>query len=132
MLALLGELGFRNEQAAQCNPTWHYLTRTDLPHPWADTTWQHMFSAENDHAFISTMGFDVATFNYILTAFQVEWDFPSLITAMLTAFQAEWNSTPIERSDVNVHGYPRLGARSLDAAGGLALVLHYIHSCMTD
>ena len=51
---------------------------------------------------------------------------------MLTAFQAEWNSTPIERSDVNVHRQPRLGARSLDAAGGLGLVLHYIHSCMTE
>ena len=34
-----------------------------------------MFSAEDDCAFITTMGFDVATFNYILTAFQVKWDF---------------------------------------------------------
>src|SRR5882724_11549158 len=29
-------------------------------------------------------------------------------------------------------GSPRLRAHSLNAAGGLGLVLHYIHSCMTE
>jgi len=61
------------------------------------------------------MGFDVDTFGLILQG-----------------FQAEWELTPIERSDVNPNGEPRLGAHSLNAAGGLGLVLHYIHSCMTE
>src|SRR5882724_1832613 len=50
----------------------------------------------------------------------------------LQGFQAEWELTPIERSDVNPNGEPRLGARSLNAARGLGLVLHYVHSCMTE
>ena len=61
------------------------------------------------------MCFDVATFELILNVFKAEWD-----------------SNPIDRNDVNPNGQPRLGARSLNAAGGLGLVLHYIHSCMTE
>ena len=53
------------------------------------------------------MGFDVATFELILNVFKAEWD-----------------SNPIDRNDVNPNGQPRLGARSLNAAGGLGLVLH--------
>src|SRR5687767_5501823 len=41
-----------------------YLTRPDLlPNPRADTPWQALYESQNDHAFITTMGFDVAAFN---------------------------------------------------------------------
>jgi hypothetical protein len=33
---------------------------------------------------------------------------------------------------VNPNGVPHVDHRSLDAAGGVGLVLHYIHSCMTQ
>src|SRR5882724_7915917 len=115
VLALIGELELQDQQAAQRNPSRHYLTRPDLPNPQADTPWQHMYAAQNDRAFITTMGFDVDTFGLILQG-----------------FQAEWELNHIERSDVNPNGEPRLGARSLNAAGVLGLVLHYIHSCMTE
>ena len=50
------------------------------------------------------MGFDVDTFGLILLG-----------------FQAGCELTPIERNDVNPNGEPRLGAHSLNAAGGLGL-----------
>ncbi|KAI0259018.1 hypothetical protein BC834DRAFT_974603 [Gloeopeniophorella convolvens] len=43
-------------------------------------------------------------------------------------FSVAWNTTPIPRSDTSSHGQPHLGARSLDAAGALGLVLHYLAS----
>jgi len=49
---------------------------------------------------------------------------------ILQGFQAGWELTLIERNDVNPNGEPRLGAHSLNAAGGLGLGLHYIHLCM--
>jgi hypothetical protein len=113
-LAVAGELQMRQQQAERCLPSRAYLTRPDLPLPRSDTSWQHMLTAGNDRAFITTMGFDVASFQYILDA----------------RFQECWNTTAIERRDVNVNGVPRISRCSLDAAGGLGLVLHYIHSCM--
>ena len=74
-----------------------------------------MYAAQNNHAFITTMGFDVDNFGLILQG-----------------FQAGWELTPIKRNDVNPNGEPRLGAHSLNSAGGLGLVLHYIHLCMTE
>ena len=62
------------------------------------------------------MGIDIKTFQLILDA----------------GFEDLWNSTPIPRTDTNIHGEPRLGARSLDAAGGLGLYLHYLRSSMRE
>ena len=38
----------------------------------------------------------------------------------------------IPQTDTNTFGEPRLGARSLDAAGGLGLYLHYLRSSMRE
>jgi hypothetical protein len=60
------------------------------------------------------MGVDVSTFSSLLTA----------------GFAQDWYETPIPRDDVSVHGNPRIHQRSLDAAGVLGLVLHYLSSTM--
>lgn len=47
-----------------------YLVRGDLlPNPRLSTPWQALYSAQNDRAFITTMGLDVSTFNHVLTSF---------------------------------------------------------------
>ncbi|KAI0726542.1 hypothetical protein C8Q72DRAFT_765923, partial [Fomitopsis betulina] len=86
-----------------------YLTRTELlPDPCIDTPWQRLWESQNNHTFITTMGVDVATFHYILD----------------NGFARRWNSTAIPRTNTNPRGQPRLGWRSLDAAGALGLYLH--------
>ena len=43
-----------------------YLCRPQLlPNPRKDTPWQALFATQNDHAFITTMGFDVETLQTI-------------------------------------------------------------------
>ncbi|KAF8578723.1 hypothetical protein K439DRAFT_1648714 [Ramaria rubella] len=115
-LGLARELERREERARLCNPARFYLTCLDLPLPRGDTSWQHMLAAGNDCAFITMMGYDVDTFDFILES----------------GFRTLWDSTAIERSDVSSSGAPRLNRCSLDAMGGLGIVLHYIHSCMTQ
>ncbi|KAI7948640.1 hypothetical protein MJO29_010305 [Puccinia striiformis f. sp. tritici] len=91
-----------------------YLTRSDLAgHPRFSSAWAHMRGVGNDRAFVTTMGVDVRTFE-----------------ALLTHFSQAWDNTTITRSDVNSHGAPRLHKRSLDAAGGLGLLLHWLSSTM--
>ena len=91
-----------------------YLTRADLSgHPRIDSPWTHMRSVGNDRAFITVMGLDVQTFESILLPFSTAWE-----------------SATIPRADVNPNGEPQPGRRSLDAAGGLALVLHWLSSTM--
>ncbi|PLW15589.1 hypothetical protein PCASD_21778 [Puccinia coronata f. sp. avenae] len=52
-----------------------YLTRGDLPgDPLADSAWTYLWSAQNNQAFITTMGVDVHTFNTILTPFETLWN----------------------------------------------------------
>jgi hypothetical protein len=67
----------------------------------------------NDHAFITVMGIDVATFE-----------------AILKHFDKAWSSATIPLYNVNPHGDPRPYCRSLDSAGGLALILHWLSSSM--
>ncbi|QRW20431.1 DDE superfamily endonuclease [Rhizoctonia solani] len=43
-----------------------------------------------------------------------------------------WNSQPIKRTNTNKAGASRIGARLLDAAGGLGLALHYLCSTMGE
>lgn len=92
-----------------------YLTRPGLlPNPHRDTPWQIMFANCQDRAFITTMGFDVVTFEIILH----------------DGFCDKWNLNPIPRQDTQTLGKPRLGAQSLDAAGALGLTLHYLNLTM--
>ena len=62
------------------------------------------------------MGFDVATFELILSA----------------GFTQKFYKTPILRDDINTMGVSRPGRCSLDAAGILGLVLHYLNSTMHE
>lgn len=91
--------------------------RSDLlPDPRRATPWQALYQSQNDRAYITTMGFNVATFNYILES----------------GFTEHWNTNTIPRSDNINAAPPLLSRRSLDAAGGLGLVLHYLTSTMLD
>ncbi|KAA1095259.1 hypothetical protein PGT21_013668 [Puccinia graminis f. sp. tritici] len=93
-----------------------YLTRDDLAvHPQSSSAWAHLRMVGNDRAYITTMGVDVRTFE-----------------AMLQLFNAAWDSEAICRADVNPNGAPQLARRSLDAAGGLGLVLHWLSSTMAS
>ena len=114
---LLGALEARKQRAARRQQSRLYLCRPQLlPNPRMDTPWQILYSSNSDRAFITTMGFDTITFNKILDA----------------GFCAAWNSITIPRCDVSTAGNPRLGRRSLNAAGALGLVLHYLNSTMRE
>ena len=76
--------------------------------------WQYLYHSHNDCAFITTMGFDVGTLESILEA----------------GFGQKYCKVPIPHDDVEDTGVPRPGHRSLDAAGALGLVLHYLNSTM--
>lgn len=107
----------REERIRQRNTHRTYLTRSDLnPSPHFGTPWQHMHARGNNRAFITTMGIDIVTFEYILDQ----------------GFAETWNTTPIPRSDISLTALPRIDRRSLDAAGALGLVLHYLASTMHE
>lgn len=94
-----------------------YLTRPDLlPNPQLNTPWQTLYHRRNDRAFITTMGIDVASFELILNA----------------GFANCWSNTAITRNDVSLQAAPRVYTRSLDAAGCLGLVLHFLNSTMSE
>ena len=94
-----------------------YLVRGDLLKTAREgTPWQVLNSSKNDRAFITTMGFDVATFDLILSS----------------GFEERWNSMPIPRADAPSTAAPRLSRRSLDARGALGLILHHLNSTMHD
>ena len=94
-----------------------YLPRQELlPNPWDGTAWQQLWKSEEDRAFITTMGLDVATFRYIL-----EGD---------NGFGIQWESSTIPRNDVCIYGGSRLDRRYLDGVGALGLILHYLGSSM--
>lgn len=94
-----------------------YLLRADLlPNPRHHTPWQRLYSGMNDRAFITTMSFNVASFHAILEA----------------GFEERWNSAAIPRGDVSQNAKPVLSRRSLDAAGALGLILHYLSSTMRE
>lgn len=94
-----------------------YLCRPELiPNPRIGSPWQFLYRSQSDRAFITTMGIDTVTFQVILNV----------------GFKNLWDLTPIPRTDTNINGEPRLGARSLDAAGGLGLYLHYLRSSMRE
>jgi hypothetical protein len=91
-----------------------YLTRPDLPgNPRTNSAWTHMQAVGNDRAFVTVMGIDVQTFEEILVPFDLAW-----------------NGTPIPRGDVIPNRAPQPYCQSLDSAGGLALLLHWLSSTM--
>ncbi|KAG8692089.1 hypothetical protein FRC08_010022 [Ceratobasidium sp. 394] len=62
------------------------------------------------------MGLDVSSFKFLMCA----------------GFRERWDTTPIFRGDVSTHANPRPDRRSLDAGGGLGLVLHWLRSAMAE
>ena len=91
-----------------------YLTQDNLAgNPWDSSPWTHLHKVGNNRAFIIKMGVDVCTFE-----------------TLLLPFELVWGSLMIPRSDVNPYGAPQPAQRSLDAAGGLALLLHWMSSTM--
>ena len=96
-------------------PRRQYLGRMNLlPNPRVGTPWMRLYENHEDRAFITTMGIDTSTFNAILEA----------------GFGCLWYTRPIPRPDKRMAIHPRGGRRSLDAAGGLGLVLHWLSSTM--
>jgi hypothetical protein len=107
----------REERTRQRNALCTYLTRSDLnPSPRIGTPWQHMHARGNDRAFITKMGKDITTFEYLFNQ----------------GFSETWNTTPIPRNDILLTALPRTDRRSLDAAGTLGLTLHYLASTMRE
>lgn len=99
------------------NPKRLYLCRAHLlPDPHRNTPWQVLYTSHSDRAFITTMGIDVLTFEFILTS----------------GFASLWYHKSITRPDTNSQGIPRLNRRSLDAGGALGLMLHYLNSTMHE
>jgi len=116
-IVLDGILRVHQERIQQWNShhlylCWHNL----LPNPRHGTPWQQLWAGQDNRAFITTMGFDVATFRLILEGPR--------------GFGARWEIGTIPRNDVHVAGEPWTGAHSLDGAGALGLVLHYLGSAM--
>ena len=107
----------RLRRAERRRPNRRYLRRPQLlPNPRQDTPWQVLYESHDDRAFITTMGINCATFDYLLEH----------------GFTLLWNTTTIPRTDANADGFPRLSCRSLTAEGGLGLIYHYLTSAMPD
>ena len=83
-----------------------------LPNSHAGTPWQQLYDSQSDSTFITTLRFDVQTFQYIIDC----------------GFERLWDTTAIQRDDVSPFSIPRTNRRSLDAAGALGLALHYLTS----
>jgi hypothetical protein len=112
-----GVLRRRQQRIDRRNMHRTYLTRPDLnPNPRFGTPWQHLHSRRDNRAYITTMGVDVITFEHLLAS----------------GFALTWDTNPIPRGDVESTGVPRTDRRSLDAAGALGLVLHYLSSTMRE
>lgn len=95
----------------------NYLTRPELlPSPREESAWLAVYRSRENRAYINTMGIDVNTFDFLLQA----------------GFAHAWNTRPIPRNDVDPAGATRVGGRSLDAPGGLGLLLHYLSSTMNE
>jgi len=71
-----------------------YLTHPDLlPNPRQGTPWQVLYESQNDCAFITMMGFNVATFHKILDH----------------GFRDLWNTLAIPHHETNIDSRPQLG-----------------------
>ncbi|KAI0708974.1 hypothetical protein C8Q76DRAFT_95115 [Earliella scabrosa] len=116
-VTVMGAEEARLRRAERRNPSRRYLRRPQLlPNPRRDTPWQVLYDSHDDRAYITTMGINCATFEWILQQ----------------GFAERWNSSTIPRPDANPSGFPRLSRRSLTAEGALGLVYHYLTSAMPD
>ncbi|KAG2085829.1 uncharacterized protein F5147DRAFT_781864 [Suillus discolor] len=105
----------------ECSELWQarrrYLIHSDLlPNPRLNTPWQALYSGQNSHAFITTMGVDVPTFHEILSH----------------GFATLWDIIPIPCNNISITAAPHTYRCSLDAAGALDLILHWLNSTMQD
>jgi hypothetical protein len=99
------------------NPSRRFLTCANLlPEPHIALSWQALYHSQDNRGYITTMGVDVATFDYILDS----------------GFWNAWNLRTIPRDDVNPGGSTQLGRRSLDAEGALGLLLHFMSGTMNE
>lgn len=115
-ILMLAKLGCNSKTTRQ-RTNRHILTRPALmPYPRLESAWLSIYADKEDRSFITTMGIDVDTFHFLLDC----------------GFRAAWTQNPIPHNDVNPRGSTRLGRRSLDAAGGLGLLLHYLHGTMSE
>ncbi len=87
-----------------------------MKNPRIGTPWQVLYGSRSDRAYITTMGVDCETFDKLLEG----------------GFSHVWNTTPIPHYDVDQIAVPRIHRRSLDAAGALGLILHYLNSTMRE
>ncbi|PPQ95855.1 hypothetical protein CVT26_015594 [Gymnopilus dilepis] len=116
-LLIAGAEAGRELKAEHRRQTRNYLCRPQLPpSSHYGTAWQSLADSRNDRAYITTMGFDVKTFELIIRS----------------GFEERWLAGPIPRNDASTSGLARPGARSLDTWGALGLVLHYLNSTMTE
>lgn len=106
----------REERLERRRTTSGVLRRCDLLHPREEiTAWERLRQRGTNSAFLRTMGVTHRSFRWLLDRFGPVYD-----------------TTVLARGDVNPRGSPRLGRRSLDAAGALGLVLHYMCTCGDD
>ncbi|KAJ7226867.1 hypothetical protein GGX14DRAFT_385658 [Mycena pura] len=116
-IILLGAINAHTRRIARRKQNRVYLCRLQLlPYPRLCSPWQVLYLSGSDRAYITTMGVDVTTFNYILQM----------------GFADLWNSERIPRPDALRAGRTRPGAHSLDASGALGLVLHFLNSTMRE
>ncbi|KDN44640.1 hypothetical protein RSAG8_05405, partial [Rhizoctonia solani AG-8 WAC10335] len=116
MLIVLAYMAKKQKIAARRSRC-RFLKRAELmPAPRTESPWQAIFRSREDRAFITTMGMNVATFDFILDH----------------GFRATWIAHTIPREDVNPQGLTCPGRRSLDAEGALGLLLHYLSGTMGE
>ena len=67
MVILHNMIMARRARSERRKPHQLYLCCRELmPNPRIDTPWQQLWESQEDHAFITTMGFDVKTFRLML------------------------------------------------------------------
>ena len=93
IIILIGVLEARGTKIRRRNINRLYLRRQNLlPNPREGTPWQVLWAGQDDRAFITTMGFDVATFRNILKG--------------QGRFAERWELSMIPRRDVTAIGEP--------------------------
>ena len=95
----------------------YYLIKLILPiNPQLQSAWQALYQSRNNNTFVVTMGINCHTFDYILQS----------------SFTQYWNMQLIFRDDVKEYTITHLDRCSLDAAGNLILILHYLNSTIAE
>ncbi|KAI9059360.1 hypothetical protein FKP32DRAFT_1614166 [Trametes sanguinea] len=116
-VVVMGAENARLHRAETRLPSHRYLCRPQLlPEPRCDMPWQVLYASRNDRTYITTMGINTETFDYILSK----------------GFRQRWEQSTIPCTDANPNGLPRLGRRSLNAEGALGLICHHLCSSMSD